>query len=211
MFGSGQFSVAIRITTVVVPSAVYFLIIGLLNSRRRPQLLTGRRDFALLMAAICPAFLLSLGSLAGSAPAMIALVAGGAVAVLFLAPKTPTWVIYNISHQAGCSAACRALRDIGIDARPGARGIEVVDSGVFVEVGGFSLLRNVSIRLRGADRAFSRRFGAALAQVLSEMPVPTTPMASSFLMIATAMLVAPVALIVQQVPEIVRILTDLLR
>ena len=46
MPAGANMDMSMRIVTVVMPVAVYFLILGLLNSRRHPQLLTGRRDFA---------------------------------------------------------------------------------------------------------------------------------------------------------------------
>ena len=210
MLGSEQFSMSVRVATVVVPVAVYFLLIGLLNSRRHPQVLTGRGDFILLMAAICPPFLLSLGSLAGSVTAIIAITAGGAIAILLLAPRTGTWVIYNTTRREGCQAVCRALHCVGVEAKIAQCGVEVIFGDVSVRIGGFAPLRNVSIHLHGADKDFSRRFGAALSNILCQTPAVTSPMAASFLMIATAMLIAPMAMMAQQVPEIVRILSDLL-
>ncbi|MGB2822184.1 MAG: hypothetical protein WBF17_14465, partial [Phycisphaerae bacterium] len=57
--------VSLRIATVVVPVALYFLVLGLLNSRPRPQLLRGRRDFALLIVALSPLFVLPVLHWAG--------------------------------------------------------------------------------------------------------------------------------------------------
>jgi len=81
ILSTGQLSASLRVAAVVVPVAVYFLVLGLLNSRRHPQLLRARRDFLLLIAALCPLFVLpvlewSAGSWA--APAVLAAAAGGA-------------------------------------------------------------------------------------------------------------------------------------
>jgi hypothetical protein len=43
MAGIEQLGISLRIAMVVVPVALYFLILGLLNSRPCPQLLRGRR------------------------------------------------------------------------------------------------------------------------------------------------------------------------
>ena len=56
MLAGDAFGASAEIATVVVPVAVYFLVLGLLNSRPHPQLLSGRLDFALLTAAISPLF-----------------------------------------------------------------------------------------------------------------------------------------------------------
>ena len=57
ILGSADLGSTVRVATVVVPVAVYFLILGLLNSRRRPQMLSGRLDFALMITALSPLFL----------------------------------------------------------------------------------------------------------------------------------------------------------
>ena len=184
--------------------------LGLLNSRRRPQLLTARQDFFLLIVALTPLVLLPMlnwldMSWSGSA-VMVAVLAG---ALAFAAPQR-RWVVYNILPDAAQQAACRAMRSMHacFEAAPGA-GI-VVDGHVTVHLAAFVPLRNVSIRLSGADAAFAARFEQALARALHSSPAPLSPMAVGLLLVATTMLLAPLALMAHRVPEIVRILTDLL-
>ena len=57
ILGSENLGRALQIATTVVPVAVYFLVLGLLNSRRHPQMLSGRLDFSLMIAALSPLFL----------------------------------------------------------------------------------------------------------------------------------------------------------
>ena len=50
MMPSGeQTALFLRLVTVLIPMGMYFLLLGLLNSHQHPQLLSGRRDFTLLL------------------------------------------------------------------------------------------------------------------------------------------------------------------
>jgi hypothetical protein len=208
MWIGGAASPSMRIVTVVVPVALYFLLLGLLNSRRRPQLLTGRQDFVLLVAALGPLFALPAVEVWGL-PALVAAAAAAAAAVVLLAPRGASWVIYNLPAARARDAVAEALDRAQLPARPVADGFDLA-AGPRVRLRRFSLLRNVSIRLTGAGREAAGRFEAALADVLGGVRVETSPMAVSLLLVATAMLVAPLALVAHRAGELVRLLTHLI-
>lgn len=199
-----------EIAAVVAPVAIYFLVLGLLNSRPHPQLLSGRMDFAILTVALSPLLLLPLtGWLGVSAGALaaVACVLGGAA--LLLAPRGRNWVVYNVHASEARSAVAGALRKLGLEFRDAEGGYAM--DGASVKVGAFAPLRNATIRLLGGDRKLARRFEKALGEVLRSYEVQTSPMAVSLLLVATAMLVAPLALMAHRVPDIVRLLTDLIK
>ena len=208
MLSVEQFGGSAGIATIVVPVAIYFLILGLLNSRRHPQLLTGRRDFAMLLAALSPLFILPA---AGHSPTMLpAVVAALAGAIVLLAPRGKTWVIYNMPPDQARNCIASALRAIGLQPRPRPDGFDIGHDGAFIRISGFWLVRNVSVRLVGGSETLAGRFQTSLAKTLSQVRAETTAMAVSLLLVATAMMVAPLALMADRVPEIVRLLTDLL-
>ena len=211
MLSSAQLEAALRIAGVVVPVAAYFLILGLLNSRRHPQLLSGRWDFALLIAALSPLFLLPALSWVGASP-VGALAAAGALAggAMLLAPKRRTWVVYNLPAAQARHVVERALASLGVTAEPDDAGLRLEGERAVVRIGGFPLLQNVLVKLQGGSEEFARRFEAALSRTLAGVNTEASPAAAAFLLVATAMLVAPLTLIAHRAPEIVRILTDLL-
>jgi len=189
--------------------AVYFLILGLLNSRRRPQLLSGRLDFALLIGALSPLLVLPVvGYLGGSALAVAATVAALAAVVLVLAPGR-TWVIYNIPRDEVRRIVQQSLQSLGEEPRPTSGGLCFGPENASIRLSEFALLRNVTIRMTGGER-IARPFARALASRLAGVTAETSPMAVSLLLVASAMIVAPVAMMAHRVPEIVRLLTDLL-
>jgi len=211
MLGSEYLDIWARVATVVVPVAIYFLVLGLLNSRRHPQLLTGRRDFALLIAALSPLFALPALSLIGvSLPSVVGVVAAVAAGILLLAPKGGSWVVYNIPPDQARRAIDSALDQAGMPHSPAGRGFRLHGGNGFVQVSDFPLLRNVSIRLRGADEQLARRFEERLGRIVAGLEAETSPMAVALLLVATAMLVAPLSMVAHRAGEIVRLLTDLL-
>ncbi|MDY6914380.1 MAG: hypothetical protein SVT52_07995 [Planctomycetota bacterium] len=208
MLSVEQFGGSAGIATMVVPVAVYFLILGLLNSRRHPQLLTSRRDFAMLLAALSPLFVLP--AVGHSPTTLLAVAATLAGAIVLLAPRGKSWVIYNMPPAQARNCIARSLRAIGLQPKSRPDGFDIEHDSAFVRISGFWLVRNVSVRLVGGSEELAGRFQASLAKTLSQVRAETTPMAVSLLLVATAMMVAPLALMAHRVPEIVRLLTDLL-
>jgi hypothetical protein len=199
------------LAALVAPVAVYFLLLGLLNSRPHPQLLSGRRDFALLAVAFGPLFVLPVAHATGGSPLAIAAAMGAVIAaVALLGPRGQTWVIYNLSLDRARRLVRSALEETGVTANEAGDVFALPDHGARLEVGGFALLRNVSIRLIGVDRAVADAIVAAIARRLRGVTVATSPSTVALLLVATAMLVAPLAVVAQQMPQIVRLLTDLL-
>jgi len=89
-----------------------------------------------------------------------------------------------------------------------------LEGGPNIHLASFPILRNVSVHISPTDkcrRAALRRFEAELARTIGAVEVTASPMAVSFVLVATAMIVAPLILLADHVPEMVRILTDLVK
>ena len=115
LLASEQFRLTVQVATVVVPVAIYFLLLGLLNSQRHPQLIAGRTDFILLIAAFAPTFLVPALALVGaSAWVIVALAAVLAVTALLAPARKGNWVVYNITSAEVLRAAERARAQRGI-------------------------------------------------------------------------------------------------
>lgn len=198
-----------RIATIVVPVAMYFLLLGLLNTRRCPQLLTGRQDFALLTVALSPLLLQPAVAIFGGG-AQAALIAAGAIglSIWLLAPRGHNWVIYNISLSDARKLVTRSLIDAGLDPQDLGRRLDC-GGGTFLELSSFPALRNVSLRCLGGTDETWQAFAHALHGRLERREVVPSPMAVALLLVATAMIVAPLVMMAQEAPEIVRMLADL--
>ena len=211
MLGLGDLGTSLRITMVVVPVALYFLILGLLNSRPGPQLLRGRSDFVLLVVALAPLFALPVVQWVQSSwVALAAVLAAAAAALAALAPPASSWVIYNISAAEAAEAVGQALRSAGLEFQREGACFRLTGRQAAATLSSFPLLRNVSVRLSGCDRPTAGRFESALAGRQRFLSAETTPMTMALLLVATAMLVAPLLLVAPRAGEIVRILTGML-
>ena len=213
MLGIGQMSLLVQVAAVVVPVALYFFLLGLLNSRSAPQLVRGRTDFICLIAAFSPVFCVPVLRCFGvSAWAVVGVLGAMVATAALLGPARAGWVIYNIALPEAVRAAERALQAMGL---PFARsGRQIVLEGMDARVSFTSLpvLRNVSLTAEGEDAAWLQKdFEYRLGEQLNTVHAGATAMASAFLMISTAMLVAPMALFADRAPEMVRLLTDLVK
>ncbi|MCK4625773.1 MAG: hypothetical protein KAV00_10715 [Phycisphaerae bacterium] len=214
MLGSEQMSLTIQVAVIVAPVAVYFLLLGLLNSQPNPQIISARSDFILLNAAFAPVFCVPvLNYFAASVwaiPAVIGMLLAGAVA---LAPRRASnWVVYNITLPAALRAAERSLMAMGEPFDRRNRSILLKGKDLVLKFSAMPLLRNVSISVEGDDATdFGKKFEGLITAQLEGIPTVATPMAVTFLLIATAMLITPVGLLADRMPEMVRIITDLIR
>ena len=209
---------SLQIALAAVPVAVYFLVLGLLNSQPRPQLLSSRLDFILLMTAFSPLCIVPLLTWIGVNLLTIALAVGGVVAVIcLLAPrKHQGWVIYNISLEKALRSAQRAMDVAGIAySRQG--NVLHLPGGQEIRLSAFPLLRNVAIAVQshnkpgGEVRSALQRFEAEVARRVGRIEVTPSPMAVSFVLISTAMIVTPLVLMADRMPEMVRIISDMIR
>ncbi len=212
LLGMEQIETSLRIVTSVAPVALYFLLLGLLNTRKHPQLLTGRQDSAMLTLALSPLMIAPvihwLGGGLHTALACGLLLAGG---VWLLSPRGRTWVVYNLPVSSVRRSAKHILKSMGISASLTAAGLQFDDGDGRIDLSHFPILRNVTLRLTGGSEDIWRTFETRLHEQLQHVETEPSPMAVSLLLVATAMIVAPMALMVHHAPEIVRLLTDLLQ
>lgn len=215
MLGSWQLELSLQIGIAAVPVAIYFLVLGLVNSQHKPQMLSGRLDFALLITALAPLVIVPMLAWLGLSWSSVLGVLGGTIGLVLAAAPRPncSWVIYNISQKNALRAIRRSLErtDIWFVQRGG---VFELRGGCRLCVTSLPLLRNVTIKLVGpkADQ------GPALGDVARELndritrieAVPS-PLAVSFVLVSTTVIVAPLALMADRMPEMVRLVGELVR
>jgi len=208
--GLEQFEFTLRITTVVVPVALYFFILGFLNTRLHPQVLSGRQDFAILTAALSPLVFGPLTFYFGdnSALLMAGVVFLGLIGFL-LVPRGRSLVIYNMSITESRKMVVRSLEQLGKTARINSAGVEIDDGRAIVEIACFPILRSVTLRFVKGDGEFWDGFEEILMGRIRNIDVIPRPMAVGLLLVATCMIVAPLSLVFKHAPEIVRLMENL--
>ena len=208
--GGEQTALFLKLTTILIPMGMYFLLLGVLNSRRHPQLLTGRRDFTLLLGAFSPMVILPvLSALAAPAWVGAAVVVGVLAIAGALAPRSGRWVIYNLPADQARQVVRGALEGLGV-AFTEAPGGFLVGEALRVQVSAFGLLRNVSLHMTGLDEALQGRLCQAIAADLLRRPAETCPATVAMMLAAIGMMVAPLVLVAHRAGDIVRIGVDLL-
>ncbi len=211
-FGAEQLELVFRVTMVVVPVALYFFILGFLNTRLHPQVLSGRQDFAILTVALSPLVFGPFVHYFGDN--LLVLVVGVSLlglAGFVLTPCGRSLVIYNMTLSGARRVVAGVLKRQGMSVKVSGRGVGIHDNEAFVEISGFPFLRVITIRMADGNEEFWNDFQTMLINRVQRIEVVPRPIAVSLLLVATCMLVAPMILVVQHTPEIVRLLEDLVK
>jgi hypothetical protein len=209
--GSEQMVIPFRMALIVIPVGVYFFILGWLNSRPTPQILSARCDWVLLVLAITPLGLSPMLEYAGMTPQTLLPSAVLVLAVtVLLMPRGGSWVAYNLSGGQVRRLLEGVLQELG-EHPDLERQTANLSSGGQLKWAFFPLLRNVSLRLTGVDEAFQERFERELLRQAGCFRAETTPMAISLMLIAAAMMVIPLTLVAPHADEMVRMLSDMLK
>jgi hypothetical protein len=206
-----QLDLTLRITAVIAPVVLYFLLLGILNTRKRPQLLTGKQDLAMWLLALSPLMIHPLmGWVGGGLATALACGALLVSAFLVLAPRHPAWVIYNLPLERATALIERAVGDAGHTCQTKNDVIEIDGKGSLT-LSTFPVINTVSIRMDRQDPTLAVLLERSLASRLAKQDVEPSPMAVAILLVAMAMAIAPTTLLAQQAPQLVRLFTDLVR
>jgi hypothetical protein len=204
----GNIMIPVSLMAVLLPLAVYFLILGLLNSRSRPQVLTGAEDGLILIGAMSalfwPTIVVNFGI-----PLLAAVLAGSiviaGVIMRWLCPRT--WVIYNLPENQ-VERLWDSLMD-AVGASPTqCDGEWELPDGAIVTLDRFPLFRNVSIHLRGGDETVRRQLGRTILDRMAATTTDTAPAAMMLLLLAVIMLAWPLMAMAPQADEIARRLAE---
>ena len=207
-----QSIIPVGVMLVVMPVALYFLVLGLLASRSRPQLLSARVDFVLLSGALSPLILVPAWSFLARWPGgMVAILAVFAAIAVFLSPRAGRWVLYGLSADRAAAVVGDALATAGWQCQRTGRSFHLADGQVVARVEGFGMLPGATIILADTDACQMARFQRALAAGLSDIHVQPPAPAVALLLLAMAMLTVPLTLMAGQTGQIVRLITDLLK
>ncbi|GDX95008.1 hypothetical protein LBMAG47_06720 [Planctomycetia bacterium] len=185
-----RFQTLIALGLAIVPLGLYLVGIGCLHLRRRPSLLQGSLDFALLAAGVAGLVLVGplalLAPLADGIPAVAGvpvLLAGFlllvAVAVLAMRPRL---VIYNITLDQLRPVVAEVVTGLDASARWAGETAALPARGIQVHLDGRGSMRSVSVVAVGSRTSpegwteFSRR----LRQAVGRLRVRSSPWGGLF-------------------------------
>ncbi|MCA9246482.1 MAG: hypothetical protein KDA42_05180 [Planctomycetales bacterium] len=179
-----------RLCVAMLPLAAYFLLLGGVNLRRHPTLLSGSLDLALLCIAVLG--LVVVGPLelfmpeAAMAhfrflfwPMMLSLY--GLTASLILLMSRPRLVVYNVTSQ----QLRPLLSEIATRLDPAARwagdSLYVPELGIQLRLEEFLAMRNVSLMSNGENQSLAgwRRLAGELHSALGQLSTSSNPRGAS--------------------------------
>jgi len=219
---SGQVVFVLKVIVGLGPMAVYFLVLGLVNSRSRPHLVSSRVDFVLLAIAFYPVMLWPVLTLIekGHAAAAALAAAGVLAAFLWLLPaRRGSWVIYHASLPQCARLIRQAARREGWqvvtpdDHRPHRR-LGIPQAGLDIRLESFPWLRNVTLhftcRHPAGVEAADRLVCGLFEEIKGEQLLPS-PAGASLVVIGACLLGLPMWYLVNNMNAIVDVVARVLR
>lgn len=222
MYADEQVVVLLKFALTIGPIAVYFLALGYLNAQARPQLISGRADFALLATVFFPIVLWVLLLVANLSWIVLAVAMfAAAMGFYWMMPRRQSsWVIYNVSPRQFDRVLRRALDELNHpitdeSADEAQRPVWSVPSlGLRITISPFPLLQNVTCRFERLDAGAIQPARIAplrrrLASKFTSCHTLPSASAAAFILIGTIMLSAPLLMMARHMDEIVRVVRHL--
>jgi hypothetical protein len=212
-----QVVLVLQVLLLFAPLAVYFMVLGLLNSQPTPRLINARSDFLVLTAAVSPLLLAPGASLLrhGHSWVLIPVLAVAGLAMWGLLPKRDSgWVVYNLSAPRARALLQRCLGELGWTYHVVGGVVQVPQRRLEIRLSSLPALRNVTFRLDFSDPAeraqtaalLYRKLDAALAR---QQLLPS--LAGSCLMIlGVGMMILPLWMMSRHSEAIAQVVTRLL-
>ena len=212
-----QVILLLKVLLLLAPPAMYFVVLGMLNSQPAPRLINARNDFLILTAALGPVVLAPIPGVVRSGYGWFLVPAFAVLALAMRAlipPRDGGWVIYNLSAHRVRVLLERCFRELGWSYLAGAGVIEVPEQGLNVRLSPLPVLRNVTCHLTfapGADRAgtvaaLQRRLTEALAR---QQQLPSLA-GSCLLLVGVGMMILPLWIMSRHSDAVAEVVTWLL-
>jgi len=185
-----------ELTIVVVPLALYFGFLGLMNIRRRPTVIRGRFDFLLVIIAFLPLLykpvmmVLWLGGFAWRASVLTGI---GIVLWALLPREFTSWVVYSVSGADVTRSLEHILWRMQIPYTRRDNRFQCAPPNGTLVISNMSALRNVTIYLESTrETAFFARLGPELRRELNRVESKPSLSGHCFLAVAATLFLTPV-------------------
>ncbi len=141
----------LKVLINIAPIAVYFLVLGLLNSQSHPRIVSGRRDFITLTLVFVPMLIWPIPVLLAHRLwplLLIGLSAAGVAFVALLPSRLSSWVMYNVTEQRCRRHLENALGSLRLDYQIVNGSYRLPHDQLEIHVASFALLRNVTLHFQ---------------------------------------------------------------
>ncbi len=200
----------------IVPIALYFLALGLVNSHARPFLITARTDFVTLSCALMPILLWPVPTFVGSGMTWVLLVGLVLVVGLFVWILTNIGtglVIYNIDESCCHRILNDAIRAAGFKGR-WTKDTWRDDAGsIAIHFRKFALLRNVTLHIEADSPTIAKCFpplAAELDRRLATVAQLPSTRGACLVLVGVALMILPMWMVGRHIHDIVEAMSSLL-
>jgi hypothetical protein len=217
MNANDQVILVMKFLLSIAPPALYFVILGLVNSQSRPHLISSRNDWISLMVVFFPVVMypiigLAIGGYVTSSLIVIILIV--IFGLMTLPQKNSGWVIYNCSKQSAEKAILHSLEKSGIAYTVNniQGDIHLSDYDVHIKFSSLPILKNMTITFQGKTlpRPIVERLESCAADYLNQQYCGINFSGPAMLVAGTAMLILPLLMMVRHMDAFVRVVSDLL-
>jgi hypothetical protein len=211
----------LRLTIAVVPLAAYALILGLLNLRRRPLVVSGGCDLTALGVALSG--LVFVGPIEMFRPEaataelgnyiwLVLLLFYWLLLLLVVLLTRPRLVIYNVRPDELHPVLAETAARLDPEARWAGNHLSLPRLGVQLHLDSFDLMRNVSLVASGGRQNLDgwRRLAVELAAALAGVRVKVNPRAIGFLLASAALLAISVSQMLRHPVELAQAVREVL-
>jgi hypothetical protein len=212
---NAQVILVLKLALSIAPPALYFVILGLVNSQSRPHLISSRSDWLALIIVFFPVLLYPAVWLFTGGYYLSGIVAAALAGVgVYLSLPRPQsgWVVYNCSR----CVVYRSLQAALTDARIRYEAVEdnllyLPDHRVELRISALPLLKNTTITIGSVCRrqALIDLIEQNLRDRLDRVETLLNPSGPAMLIAGTSMLILPLLMMVRHIDAFVRVVCDL--
>jgi hypothetical protein len=212
---NAQVILVLKLALNIAPPALYFVILGLVNSQSRPHIISSRKDWLALIVVFSPILLFPALWLASGGYYQVSLVAVAlaALGVFFSLPSPQSgWVIYNCSRLQVRKALFYALGEMGIDYEiVNPRLVHLPKYRMDLIFSSLPLLRNTTITVHAyqSREYLINRIEGRLRGHLDGVENGLNPSGPAMLIAGSSMLILPLLMMVRHIDAFVRVVCDL--
>lgn len=211
MSSAGEVILVLKIAMNIAPVALYFIILGLVNSQGCVHVVSAKRDWLGLMVVFFPVLFWPVMWLAGMGwawAAVLLLLAGITMVVISAPDKCSGWVIYNCELDRVVRHLLISLRNLSLDYTLVGGGEIVVSDGMTLQISGLQLLKNVTISVKGGSRRTAGRLGYQLQQRLMALESRPSMSAAAMLVSGTVLLIVPLTMMIGRMDAFVKVVSQ---
>jgi hypothetical protein len=213
---NAQVILVLKLALNIAPPALYFVILGLVNSQSRPHVISSRKDWLALIVVFSPVLLFPALWLASGGFFLtgVLAVALAGLGVYFSLPKPQSgWVIYNCSRLEVRRALFSALTEMGIDYEIiNPKLIHLPQYRMDLSFSSLPLLKNTTITVHSfqSREELIDQIENCLRGNLDGVENALNPSGPAMLIAGSSMLILPLLMMVRHIDAFVRVVCDLL-